>query len=109
MASLETISKTLDERNEKRYAWIRYLLLLASGSLSVLISFNKDKQLTCLEHILFSIALLSLGLGILFGVIYLYVEVDVLSWKVNILVENIKLRAEGKDVEETYVGHMPTR
>lgn len=63
------------KREEKRYLWLKQLLLLATGSLSVLVSLRAGTTNTHTAHVFLSVALAALGLGILFGAISLHGEV----------------------------------
>jgi hypothetical protein len=59
---------------EKHYAWLRHLLLLASGTLSVLVALRASPPTAQTPHLFLSVALASLGLGILLGAVSLYGE-----------------------------------
>ena len=74
-------------RDEKVYAWLRYLIGLASGALAVLVSLQIHTQPGA-AGIAQKIAWVSLGSGILFGSLRLYGEV----WTARELV--LKLVAE---------------
>jgi hypothetical protein len=63
------------KREDKRYAWLRHLLLLAAGSLSVLVSLRSGDHLSGFPHYCIATALAALGLGILFGAVALYGEI----------------------------------
>lgn len=65
----------IEQREEKHYAWLRHILLLASGSLSVLISLRTGVHTVGFAHVCISAALASLGLGILLGAVSLHGEV----------------------------------
>jgi hypothetical protein len=71
----QQLATLIKQREEKRYAWLRHLLLLASGSLSILVSLRAGTQTVGFPHYCFATALASLGLGILLGAISLYGEV----------------------------------
>ena len=65
----------IKEKESKRYAWLRHLLLLASGSLSVLVSLRGTSPIGCLPHYCMAAGVASLGLGILCGAVALHGEV----------------------------------
>ena len=71
----QQLAVLIKQREEKRYAWLRHLLLLASGSLSVLVSLRAGEHTVGFPHYCIATALASLGLGILLGAISLYGEV----------------------------------
>jgi hypothetical protein len=68
------LAELSQKQMEKHYAWLRYLLLLASGSLSILVALRSGASNTRTAHAILSAALASLGLGILLGSIALYGE-----------------------------------
>ena len=72
---LQELAGLVKQREEKRYAWLRHLLLLASGSLSVLVSLRTGSHTVGLPHYCIAAGLASLGLGILLGAVSLYGEV----------------------------------
>jgi hypothetical protein len=74
-AWMREIAKLVQQREEKRYAWLRHLLLLAAGSLSVLVSLRTGASTVGFQHYCIVTALASLGLGILFGAFSLHGEV----------------------------------
>ena len=65
------------KQQETHYAWLRYLLLLSAGTLSALVAFRSASATTHHVHIALSVALASLGLGILSGAVALYGETRV--------------------------------
>lgn len=73
--SYQILAEVVQRREEKRYLWLKQLLLLATGTLSVLVSFRAGTTHTHTAHVFLSVGLASLGLGILFGSISLYGEV----------------------------------
>lgn len=62
-------------RDEKHYAWIRQLLILASGTLAALVAFRAGAQCTGIALLALRIAWVALGLSILLGAISLHGEV----------------------------------
>jgi hypothetical protein len=64
-----------DKRDEKHYAWVRQLLVLASGTLAALVAFRAGVQSTGIALLMLRIAWVSLGLGILLGALSLHGEV----------------------------------
>jgi len=65
----------IHDKEAKRYAWLRHLLLLSSGSLSVLISLRAGEHQLCLPRYCVMAGVAALGLGILFGAVALHGEV----------------------------------
>lgn len=77
----------MKEREEKRCAWLRHLLILASGALTVLVSLHADKASTGISLLCMRVAWVGLGSGILLGSICLYGEVWHASEMVKKMVE----------------------
>lgn len=74
-ADLENLISTANKRNDVFYSWLRYVLLMATGSLTVLVSLNAGAGSSEIPRLLLCWAWTSLGLGILTGAICLYGEV----------------------------------
>lgn len=85
---LDEISRSIAERhnaaNEKDYEWIKWLIVIASGVFSVIvsqvtrISSIQDNQLLLMQSNqlpLFKVAITANALGIVFGAIYLYADI----------------------------------
>ena len=64
-----------EQRDQKHYAWIRQLLLLASGALTALVAFRAGSQSVGLSLWSLRIAWVALGLSILLGAFSLHGEV----------------------------------
>lgn len=79
-----------DKRDEKAYAWLRYLILLASGALTVLVSLNGNKEYTGIPVLCMKMAWVSLGSGILFGSMALFGEIWTARELVRLLVKQKK-------------------
>ena len=65
----------MKEREEKRCAWLRHLLIIASGALTVLVSLHADKASTGVSLLFMRVAWIGLGAGILLGSVCLHGEV----------------------------------
>ncbi len=74
-----------DRRNEKLYAWLRHLMLLAGGALTVLVSLDAGGGSSGAALLSLRVAWTGLGAGILLGSISLYAEV----WQPTSLVVNL--------------------
>lgn len=66
------------KRKDKFFIWLRHILLMASGLLSVLIGLHQNKSQNDYERIIFAITISTLAFGILTGSILLFSEVDTL-------------------------------
>jgi hypothetical protein len=76
---IRTLAEPVREANKKHYDWIRNLVLLASGALTVLVSLHSDQQLAGLARFCMRAAWISLGSGILLGAVSLHGDV----WTAN--------------------------
>jgi hypothetical protein len=64
-----------DDRDKKRYAWIRQLLIVASGALTALVAFRAGSQSTGAALLFLRISWVALGFGILLGALSLHGEI----------------------------------
>lgn len=72
---IQVLSGAVESRNKKHYDWLRSLVLLASGALTVVVSLHSDKQLAGMPLLYMKVAWISLGLGILLGSVSLHGDV----------------------------------
>ncbi len=63
-----------DKRNSTEYEWGKNILLMASGSISIIVSLHTTKSTNCYTHFFYSASIGLIALGILSGAIYLYAE-----------------------------------
>ena len=73
----QQLTEVSRKQQETHYSWLRYLLLLSAGTLSALVAFRSASATTHHVHLALSVALASLGLGILSGAVALYGETRV--------------------------------
>ena len=90
--SLQQLVTLADKRDEVNFAFIKQILLMASGLLGILVSLHKTTASTDNTRISFALALLLLSLGILLLSIALFAQVadgrtKFLRWK-----EELQLR-----------------
>lgn len=64
-----------DKRDEVKYAWLRWLIVMASGAFALMISFQEKMGTELIPRVFMKVAWVGLGAGIIFGSIALYVEV----------------------------------
>lgn len=83
--------KLADEREEKRYAFLRQLLLLASGALTALVAFRTGSS-TGLALAAMQTAWVALGLGILLGASAIHGEVWLAAERVRLNLAQAKQR-----------------
>jgi hypothetical protein len=78
----ETYNK-YSELNEKWHDqfsnWVKTIVVTTTGLLSILISLKQHKSDNIVEHILFSVTIIGLTLGILSGVILLHRQINLIG------------------------------
>jgi hypothetical protein len=93
---LQEIFAWAEQRDAKLYAWLRHLILLGAGALSVLVALQPVHSATGLAAVFMRGAWISLGLGILLASVRLYAEVWTEKIKVKRLV-NMRLSKPAVD------------
>lgn len=90
---VEKYTKMGYEWHEKYSSWVKNIVTISVGMISVLTSFKQNTSETKIEHILFSITIIGLALGILSGVLLLHRHVHILDkhrkWTHQILGERM--------------------
>jgi hypothetical protein len=94
-ANIPIIEDIQNRKDESLSNWIKNIITLLVGLLSVLVAFKSDKPETELIHQLFSLTLILLGLSVLSGVVFLYSSIDRLSRKEIFHVESLSKRIRG--------------
>ncbi len=91
---LQELLDLAEKRDEKVYDWLRWLVLLASGALTLLVSLG-DKA-TPLQTVLplMRVAWVGLGAGIVFGAFAIYTDVWMARKLVRRLWERLKRNPE---------------
>ena len=73
---LKQIFKLCEERNQFLDGWLRWLILISSGCLSVIIPLSKKENMSGIEHVLFSLTCISIGISIILLSIRIYSILD---------------------------------
>jgi hypothetical protein len=94
-ANIPIIEDIQNRKDESLSNWIKNIITLLVGLLSVLVAFKSDNPETKLIHQLFSLTLILLGLSVLSGVVFLYSSIDRLSRKEIFHVESLSKRIRG--------------
>lgn len=76
-ADLQELFAMADKRNQARWAWLRWLLMLAAGSFSVLVSLHAGKPYMGLAKVAVQTGLGTTLLALLFGAVALYAETQI--------------------------------
>jgi hypothetical protein len=107
---LRNVFALADQREEKRYAWLRQLVVLAAGSLTALVAFRAGAQSAGIALGFLRAAWISLGVAIVLGAYCLHGEVWLARELVRLVVEENKARkASGAQQPSPSVAHLPKR
>jgi len=82
-------------KSESFMKWIRHIITILIGLLTVLIAFKSAKSVNCFHHILFSTILSSIGTGIISGTIFLFHEINVFKQELKFQNESLSKRLKG--------------
>jgi Na+/proline symporter len=82
-------------KSESFTKWIRHIITILIGMLTVLIAFKSEKSITCFQHILFSTILSLIGIGIVSGTIFLFHEIDEFKQELKFQKECLSKRLKG--------------
>jgi hypothetical protein len=100
--TVDYIQKNIDilnslerEKSESFMKWIRHIITILIGLLTVLVAFRSDKSIDCFQHILFSTILVFIGSGIIFGTIFLFHEIDEFNQVLKFQKESLSQRLKG--------------
>lgn len=96
LAQLVTLSA---QRNEKLYAWLRWLVLLAAGVFSVMVGQLAGSHFSAIQLLLLKLALGLTAAGILSGSAAVYGEVSSLRQLVRNRATHITSVLEGNEVD----------
>jgi len=75
---LSKVLKNMQAQNDREYDWVKQVIFVLSTVLGLLIALKSNSSSNAVEHILFSIAILSTALCILSGLIFLHRDADTL-------------------------------
>jgi hypothetical protein len=107
---LRAVFALADAREQKHYAWLRQLLVLASGALTVLVALRAGAQSTGAALFWLRGAWVSLGIAIVFGAFSLHGEVWMARELVRLTVEENKQRnLSGSRLPSPSVARLPAR
>lgn len=86
-------------RNDSEYSWVKQVLVAISTILGLIISLKDSNSQTYNEHIAFVVAILSNGLCVLVGLLFLHRETDVQHSLLGKYVKHISDSSENKSGE----------
>lgn len=93
--NIPIIENIENRKTELQTNWIKNIITLLVGLLSILVAFKSDKPETEFIHLLFSLTLILLGLSVLSGIVFLYHPIDVLIQKEKFHWESLSKRLRG--------------
>lgn len=94
-ANIPIIEDIQNRKDESLSNWIKNIITLLVGLLSVLVAFKSDEPESEFIHLLFSQTLILLGISVLSGIVFLYSAIDRLSRKEIFHVESLSKRIRG--------------
>lgn len=89
------IKEIQKEKTEKYYSVIKTILTISVGLFGILISLKSETPIPFYKSILYNLAISTIGLGILFSLIVLFSEVNVLSQIVSKSYDNVINKLDG--------------
>lgn len=104
---MELYRDTLNEKQDKFYSFLKYIITISSGLIAVLVSLKPGISPTLLIHYLFVCTIVLLTLGILFGAIVLYEEIVLLEKSRKAVLGNIQLMLRSNNYEDL-IEHIQT-
>lgn len=91
--TFEVLSELDNKRSELFNVWVKTIVAISAGLVSVLVTLKHQKSDNIYEHILFSISIISLSISILSGIILLHRNIHMIDklrfWTVERLSEQI--------------------
>jgi hypothetical protein len=93
--NIPIIEDIQNKKDESLSNWIKNIITLLVGLLSILVAFKSEKPETEFIHLLFSLTLILLGLSVLSGVVFLYSVIDRLKRKEIFHSESLSKRLLG--------------
>jgi dolichyl-phosphate-mannose--protein O-mannosyl transferase len=82
-------------KSESFMKWIRHIITILIGLLTVLIAFKSTKSINYFHHILFSTILSLIGTAIISGTIFLFHEIDEFKQELKFQKESLSKRLKG--------------
>nr|WP_315156385.1 hypothetical protein [uncultured Flavobacterium sp.] len=95
--NLPIIEGIVDKKSELLSSWIKNIITLLVGLLSVLVAFKSNETETEFIHLLFSQTLILLGLSVISGVVFLYSEIEKLNRHESFHWESLRKRLGGNE------------
>jgi hypothetical protein len=92
---LNKVIQIQEQRHEKYYSWVKSILTLAVGLFGILIAFKTISSEHIYKSIFYVVSISSLGMGILFSLIALYAEINVLEQAKKYQVERLLKLLDG--------------
>ena len=96
---LKKIKQIQEQRVEKYYSWVKSVLTLAVGLFGILIAFKTNGNENIYKSIFYVISISSLGMGILFSLIVLYAEINVLDLAKKYQIDRLIKLVDGMNVK----------
>jgi hypothetical protein len=94
---IEKILELWKERNEKEFSWVKQCLSVVAIILGLILTLKTDIPKDLIAYLLFTIAIVSNGLCIISGLIFLYSETDTIHSLVLKYQEHLATKSDNEN------------
>lgn len=93
--NIDKVESLERDKSESFTIWLRHILTILVGLLTILVAFNKNKIDDCLTFYLFSSILISIAISVIAGVIFLFHQISNLKQTIVFQREALNKRLSG--------------
>lgn len=93
--NIDKVESLERDKSESFTIWVRHILTILVGLLTILVAFNKNKIDDCLTFYLFSSILISIAISVIAGVIFLFHQISNLKQTIVFQREALNKRLSG--------------
>lgn len=106
--NIDKVESLEKEKSESFTIWIRHIITILVGLLTVLVAFTKNKIEDCLTFYLFSVILISIAISVIAGIIFLFHQISDLKKTLEFQKNALNKRLSG-DFNSIIKGNIETR
>ena len=106
--NIDKVESLEKEKSESFTTWIRHILTILVGLLTVLVAFSKNKIEDCITLYLFSSILISIAISVITGIVFLFHQVSDLKQTLIFQKEALNRRLSG-DFKFILSGNIKTK
>ena len=106
--NIDKVESLEKEKSESFTIWIRHIITILVGLLTVLVAFTKNKIEDCLTFYLFSVILISIAISVITGIIFLFHQISDLKKTLEFQKNALNKRLSG-DFNSIIQGNIETR